>query len=212
MSNPHLATPPLRAGAPLASCRAAAILVHGRGRGPEEMLGLAARLELPEVAYLAPAAAGASWYPQSFLAPREQNEPLLSHALAAYDAIVRDVLASGVPRERLVLLGFSQGACLTAEYALGRPARYGGLVLFTGGLIGPPGTAWAAEGTFAGAPVLIGGSSADAFVPEWRMRESAAVFRAMGAAVQEQIYAGADHIVSDGELAAARVIVRGALG
>jgi predicted esterase len=209
--NPHRAQPVLGAGEPLESCRAAAILVHGRGRGPQEMLDLAARLELPGVAYLAPTADGASWYPQSFLAPREQNEPQLSHALAAYDELVQGVLGRGLPRRRLVLLGFSQGACLTAEYAARHPGRYGGVVLFTGGLIGPPGTSWALDGAFDGAPVLVGGGDADPFVPEWRMRESAAIFRAMGAAVQELIYAGGEHLVGDAELAAARAMLTDAL-
>lgn len=200
----------LASGAPLEGCRAAVLLFHGRGRTPDEMIALAARMAVPGVAYLAPTADGNSWYPYSFLEPLERNEPALTHALAAYAAAVADLLARGIEQRRLVLIGFSQGACLTAEYAVRHTGRYGGVVLFTGGLIGPPGTRWNQSGAFDGTPIFLGGSTVDAFVPLARMRESAAIFRALGAQVTEQFYDQDGHAVTDGEIAAARAIVQSA--
>jgi predicted esterase len=189
MTNPHLGQPILTSGAALESCRAAALLFHGRGRTPDEMIELAARMAVPRVAYLAPTADGNTWYPYSFLEPLERNQPALSQALAAYAALVADLLGRGIAQRQLVLIGFSQGACLTAEYAVRHAGRYGGVALFTGGLIGPPGTRWEYPGAFDGTPVFMGGSATDAFVPLARMRESAAIFSAMGAHVTEQYYA-----------------------
>jgi predicted esterase len=210
MTNLHLGQPVLTSGAPLEACRAAALLFHGRGRTPDEMIALAARMAVPGVAYLAPTAAGNSWYPYSFLEPLERNEPALTHALAAYAAYVADLLERGVAQRRLVLIGFSQGACLTAEYAVRHAGRYGGVALFTGGLIGPPGTRWEHSGAFDSTPIFLGGSTVDAFVPAARMRESAAIFRALGADVTEQYYPQDGHVVTEGELAAARAMLQSA--
>lgn len=205
--NPHLDQPVLTAGAPLERCRVAALLVHGRGRDAAEMLAIAAQLDLPDVAYVAPAAAERSWYPYSFLEPVERNCQHLEHALEAYLSHVTTLHAAGVALRRIVLIGFSQGACLTAEYAVRHAGRYGGVVLFTGGLIGPEGTNWPQRGSFDGTPVLIGGAEQDSWVPAWRMRESAEVFRQMGAQVTTLLYPGETHIVSPAELAAARAIL-----
>ena len=198
----------LASGVPLEGCRAAALLFHGRGRTPDEMIELAARMAVPGMAYLAPTADGNSWYPYSFLEPLERNQPALTHALAAYAALVADLLERGFEQRRLVLIGFSQGACLTAEYAARHAGRYGGVVLFTGGLIGPPGTRWEYTGAFDGTPIFMGGSTVDAFVPVARMRESAAIFRTMGAQVTEQFYDQDGHVVTDAEIAAARAIIQ----
>jgi len=198
----------LASGVPLEGCRAAALLFHGRGRTPDEMIELAARMVVPGMAYLAPTADGNSWYPYSFLEPLERNQPALTHALAAYAALVADLLERGFEQRRLVLIGFSQGACLTAEYAARHAGRYGGVVLFTGGLIGPPGTRWEYTGAFDGTPIFMGGSTVDAFVPVARMRESAAIFRTMGAQVTEQFYDQDGHVVTDAEIAAARAIIQ----
>jgi predicted esterase len=207
MTNPHKGQPLALGGAPLAQSRCAVVLIHGRGRDTADVLSLAERIGLPDVAYLAPAAHGGTWYPYSFLEPVEKNEPNLSYALEIYAELIADLVRQGFATERIVLAGFSQGACLTAEYAVRNPARYGGVLAFTGGLIGPPGSAWAQEGSFAETPILIGGSSADAFVPLWRMRQSAEIFGAMGAQVTELFYAGDGHLVSDEEIAAARRII-----
>ena len=212
MTNPHLGQPVLTSGGSLEGCRAVALLFHGRGRTPDEMIALAARMAVPGVAYLAPTAAGSTWYPYSFLEPLERNEPALAHALAAYDALVNDLLGRGIEQRRMVLIGFSQGACLTAEYAVRHAGRYGGVALFTGGLIGPPGTRWEKTGTFDGTPIFLGGSTTDAFVPLARMRESAAIFRERGAHVTEQFYNQDGHVVTEDEIVAARTIVQAAAG
>jgi predicted esterase len=211
-ADPHAGQPVLAAGVPLASARAAAILVHGRNAAPRNILELATPLAHPGVAFLAPAAAGHTWYPLSFLAAREQNEPGLSSALRVLRQHVDDIEARGIPRSRIVLLGFSQGACLAAEFALRHPGRYGGVVVFSGGLIGPPGTTWNESGDFAGTPAFFGCSDVDAHVPRWRVDESAAVFTRMGAATDLRIYPGMAHLVNDDEIAAARAVIAAANG
>jgi predicted esterase len=211
-SDPHAGQPVVAAGAPLDTARAAMILVHGRNAAPRNILELATPLAHPGVAYLAPAAAGHTWYPLSFLAERGQNEPGLSSALGMLRQLVEDVEARGIPRSRIVLLGFSQGACLASEFALRHPGRYGGIVVFSGGLIGPPGTTWDAPGDLAGTPAFFGCSDVDAHVPRWRVDESAAVFSRMGATTDLRIYPGMGHLVNDDEIAAARAIVAAAAG
>lgn len=211
-TDPHAGQPVVAAGAPIDGARAAAILVHGRNAAPRNILELATPLAHPGVAYLAPAAADHTWYPLSFLADRPRNEPWLSSALGVIRRLVDDVVARGIPASRIVLLGFSQGACLASEFALRHPGRFGGIVVFSGGLIGPPGTAWDVPGDFAGTPAFFGCSDVDAHVPRWRVDESAAVFSRMGAATDLRIYPGMGHLVNDDELAAARAIVAAAAG
>ena len=209
MIHPHGGQPVLSAGPPLAESRRAAILVHGRNASPRSILELVPRLNRPGFTYLAPAAANNTWYPFSFLAETEQNEPFLSSALMRLDTVVADVVQSGVPRDRIVLLGFSQGACLASEFAYRHPARYGGLIAFSGGLIGPPGTIWRAIDRFDGMPVFFGCSDVDAHVPRRRVDESAAVFARLGAAVTSRIYPGMGHLVNDDEMDHARVLMDG---
>jgi predicted esterase len=211
--NPHLQQPVQTSGARLEHCSAAAVLLHGRGRSPEEMIALAERLAVPEVAYLAPAAEGASWYPHSFLEPLTNNQPRLSYALEVCQHHMLLLHAQGLSLKKIVLVGFSQGACLAAEYVWRNPAPYGGVILFTGGLHGPPGTTWAKQvGDFAHTPLLISGADEDSWVPATRMRESAEAFQRMGADVQLQLYPGDSHIVSDTEIAAARSILTHVIG
>jgi phospholipase/carboxylesterase len=213
-SHPHGGQPVASLGAPLGHGRGVVICVHGRNAEPRNILELADVLAFPDLTYLAPAAAGRTWYPLSFLAPREQNEPFLASALRALDELVERVIAAGVPRERIVLLGFSQGACLACEYAWQHPARYGGLVAFSGGLVGPPGTAWDSSGRpgLDGLPVFLGCSDVDSHVPKTRVDETAVVFGMMGAQVTERIYPGMGHLVSDDEITQARVVITRALG
>ena len=123
-------------------------MLHGRNAGPENILDLVPRLGCPQFKYLAPAAPNRTWYPYSFMAEIEKNEPFLSNALAQVRQVVTDAEASGVPRDRMVLLGFSQGACLATEFMIRNASRFGGLIVFSGGAIGPPGTAWAESGRF----------------------------------------------------------------
>ena len=183
------------------------ILVHGRGGSAEDMLGLAAELRRPELAYLAPQAAGHTWYPYSFLAPLEQNEPGLSSGLQLLGDLLAHVEQAGIPAERTVLLGFSQGACLSLEYAARNARRFAGVVALSGGLIGPPGTPRDYAGTFEATPVFLGCSDRDPHIPKERVDESAQVFERMGAAVTERIYPGLGHTVNEDELDFVRLLV-----
>src|SRR5207253_552129 len=152
-------------------------------------------LDRADFTYLAPAAPNQSWYPYSFMVETERNEPQLSSALEQLERLVADVLASGTPRTRLALLGFSQGGCLAAEFAIRHPNRYGAIIIYSGGLIGPPRTAWTAPGSFDRTPVFLGCSDVDTHVPRTRVDESAEVFDRMGADVTTRIYPGMGHVV-----------------
>lgn len=191
----------LAAGAPLARARAAAILVHGRGASAEDILMLADEFAQDDIAYLAPQAPGQTWYPYSFLAPLEQNEPHLSNALATVGATLDHVAREGFTPERIALIGFSQGGCLALEYAARNARRYGGVAALSAGLIGPPGTPRDYPGSLAGTPVFLGCSDVDSHVPLARVNETRDVLSRMGAAVTERIYPGMGHTVNADEIA-----------
>lgn len=195
------------AGASLAAARAAMVLLHGRGAPAEDMLGLAGELGTAEVAFLAPEADGFTWYPNTFLAPLERNEPWLSAALETVARVLEDVAGGGVPIERTLLLGFSQGACLATEFAARNPRRFGGVIGLTGGLIGPPGTPRDYPGSLAGVPVFLGCSDVDPHIPLERVDETADVLDRMGATVDKRIYPGLPHTVNRDELDAVRALV-----
>ncbi|HEV7672143.1 MAG TPA: dienelactone hydrolase family protein [Thermoanaerobaculia bacterium] len=200
-------------GEPLASARAAVILLHGRYASAENILTLADRLVVPGVAYLAPQAYESTWYPLTFLSPLESNEPGLSSALGVIDSLVDRIGAAGIPPERTLLLGFSQGACLATESAARKPRNYGAVIGFTGALLGPPGTPRDYPGSLAGVPVFLGAGDADPHVPWWRIEETAEVLGRMGAEVDLRCYPGLPHTVNDEELAAARaLLLRAAAG
>jgi len=205
--DPHQGQRVAHAGAALSESGKAVVMVHGRNAVPENILDLLPRLNRPHLTYVAPAAANRTWYPESFLAEVAKNEPYLSSALNTLDRVVEDLVRQGCPRSSIVVLGFSQGACLASEYLYRHPQKYGGLVAFSGGLIGPPGTTWQSEGRFDRTPVFLGCSDVDAHVPKTRVNESAAVFARMGADVNERIYPGMGHLVSDDEIAQARAIL-----
>jgi predicted esterase len=205
--DPHRGQRIVHAGAAPGDARKAVVMVHGRNAAPENILDLVPRLDRPQLTYIAPAAANRTWYPESFLADVARNEPYLTSALTALDRAVDDLVQHGCARSRIVMLGFSQGACLACEYIYRHPQQYGGLVAFSGGLIGPPGTTWQSAGQFEGTPVFLGCSDVDAHVPKTRVNESAAVFTRMGAQVDERIYPGMGHLVSDDEIAHARTIL-----
>ena len=205
---PHGNQPVMREGAPLGTAPVV-IMSHGRGAGPRNILDLLPRLARPGFTYLAPAAAGNTWYPHGFMAAIENNEPGLSSALDVLSGLVDDTIASGIDASRIVLLGFSQGACLTAEFAARHARRYGGVIVFTGGLIGPAETRRDYAGSFDGTPVFLGCSDVDGHVPRTRVDETAAVMRRMGANVDERISPGMAHIVNDDEIAAAQEILDG---
>src|SRR5213082_642981 len=196
----------LEAGEPLASARAAMILLHGRGATAEDILTIAAEVQQPGWAYLAPEAAGNAWYPNPFTAPLDSNEPYLSSALSVLEALV-DRVAVHVPHERLVLLGFSQGACLMLEFAARHARRYGGLLAFSGGLIGPDGTARDYPGSFEGTPVFIGCSDVDPHIAKARVIEAGDVLKRMGAKVTVQLYPNMAHTVNADEIHSAAQIV-----
>lgn len=197
---PHGGQPVAAAGRPLGESHAVMIMVHGRNAGPENIIDLADALDRPDFTYLAPAASGRTWYPLSFMAPIEQNEPGISSGLGVLDALVSAVLEHGVQREHVFLLGFSQGACLTGTFAARHAGRFGGVILYSGGLIGPPGTRWDYPGSFDGSPVFLGCSDIDSHVPKTRVDESAEVFERMGADVTKRIYPGMGHTVNADEI------------
>ncbi len=200
--DPHAGQPVLRSGPSPRDARLVAILLHGRGASAEDILGLAGELSATDISYLAPQAAGGTWYPYSFLAPLHQNEPWLGSALRVVESLVEEVRQQGVPSERVVLMGFSQGACLTLEFAARRAQRYAAVAAFSGGLIGPSGTPRNYAGSFNATPTFIGCSDVDPHVPLDRVRESGAVFRRMGAIVDERIYPRMAHTIVADEIEA----------
>lgn len=176
------------------------ILVHGRGASASNILGLTSELEQRNFAFLAPDAAGHTWYPYSFLMPLEQNEPHLSSALRLIGSVVKDVTDAGISPDRIILLGFSQGACLSLEFLARNPGRYGGVVGLTGGLIGAEGTSRDYAGSLAGTPVFIGSSDPDPHIPVARVHETERVLSEMGAQVTTRIYPGMGHIINEDEV------------
>lgn len=205
--DPHADQPIVVVGPPLSPDARVAVLVHGRNAGPENILDLVPHLARPAFTYLAPAAGGRTWYPLSFLALREQNEPSLSSALAAVGRVVDHAIAQGVSPRRVVVIGFSQGACLATEFVYRREGRLGGLVAFSGGLIGPPGTPWQRSASFHDMPAFFGCSDVDAHVPRARVEESAGVFSTLGATVTTVIYPNMGHLVNDDEITHAQRIL-----
>jgi phospholipase/carboxylesterase len=211
MTDPHRDQPVRTLGAELGQAAAAVILLHGRGASAEDILGLATEIYDDRIAYLAPEAAGHAWYPYSFLAPIQQNEPWLSSALAKVGTTVQSALESGVARERIFICGFSQGACLSTEFVARHPARYGGVIAFTGGLIGPPDADLHHAGDLAGMPALFSSGDPDPHVPWSRVLASAEQFTAMGADVQIQRFPGRHHTVIPQEIKSARELIFGSL-
>jgi predicted esterase len=207
MNDPHRGQPVLTHGPAPASARAVMIMVHGRGASAEDMLGLAAALAVPDVSILAPQASGRTWYPNSFLAPIADNEPGITSGLGVIRSLVEDLLARRVPIGRIALLGFSQGACLSLEFAARHPRPYKAVVALSGGLIGPPGTSRDYPGSLDGARVFLGCSDVDAHIPLARVQESTQVLRGMGAIVDERIYPRMGHTVNDDELETVRALL-----
>ena len=197
---PHQGQPIMTAGEPLNRARAAMVMVHGRGASAENILDLAVELHQPGFAYLAPQAAGDTWYPYSFLAPLARNEPGLSSGLAAIANVLAQVAQAGIPLERTMLLGFSQGACLALEFVARNARRYGGVAGLSGGLIGPDGTPRDYPGSLVGTPVFLGCSDVDFHVPKERVELSAQVLQRLGGNVTMRLYPGMDHTVNQDEI------------
>jgi len=211
-SDPHRDQPVLTSGHKLPGASGAVILVHGRGASAEDILTLGQEFDHAELAYLAPQAAGHSWYPYSFLAPIAQNEPWLTSALNKLGEIVEDISHAGIARDKIVFAGFSQGACLASEFVARNAMRYGGLLAFSGGLIGPPGTEFHYSGKLGGTPAFFGGVDPDPHVPWQRVQESASALSALGAEVRLRRYPEMPHAINQEELGEARRLIISAFG
>jgi predicted esterase len=208
-SDPHADARVLHAGAPIAGARLVVILLHGRGASAEDILGLSREVRAADVAFLAPQAAGHTWYPHTFLAPIPENEPNLTSALRLIATSIDSLATQGVPAERVALMGFSQGACLSLEFVARHARRYAAVAALSGGLIGPPGTPRDYAGSLDGTPVFIGCSDVDAHIPLERVHESTAVLRRLGASVDERIYPGMGHTIARDELDAVNALLAG---
>lgn len=200
----------LESGAPKGEAVLAGILLHGRDRTREDKVVLAGSFGVGGIRWLAPAADTGSWYPGRFFEPREANEPWLTRAIAQCDCVVEEASEGGrLGPERLVMVGFSQGACLAIEYALERPRRCGALIVLTGALIGPPDTVWpSSPGLLAGTRVLLTGSDADDWISEEQTRHTARVLEGLGADVCLRIYHGRPHMVCEDEMREARALLQ----
>jgi predicted esterase len=206
-TDPHRGQPILHRGPEPAAARLTVVCVHGRGASASDILSLADELGLPDVAYVAPEAAGHTWYPRSFLAPIEDNQPFLDSALGVLATLVDELRGQEIPSERIGLLGFSQGACLSLEFAARHAQRYAAIVAFSGGVIGPPGTRRMYPRSMVGTPVFLGCSDVDPHIPLERVQESADVFRALGATVDQRIYPRMAHAINADELKAAQALL-----
>ena len=224
--DPHRDQPILLGGAPLAEATGALVLLHGRGGSAQDMLALARDLlasppsphsgegdpkGLPSVAggrgqfaWLVPEAAGRQWYPFSLLEKVERNRPHLNSALALVKRVMEKIAAAALPPERVVLLGFSQGASVVLEFAARNARRYGGLVALSGALLGPEGTPRDFEGSLAGTPLFLGCGDTDPHLPKRRVDETATVFERLGATVTQRVYPGLGHAIHPDEIAVAR--------
>jgi phospholipase/carboxylesterase len=197
---PHQNQKIVTAGRALDEARAAMILVHGRGATADSILTLTSELDRDDFAYVAPQAAHNTWYPHSFMAPIPSNQPGIDSGLARLAELIEQIVTAGIPQERIILLGFSQGACLATEFTVRHASRYGGVVGLSGGLIGPPGTTWDYEGSLAGTAVFLGCSDVDFHIPQERVAETADVMKRMGADVTMRLYRGMGHTVNQDEI------------
>jgi predicted esterase len=209
MSGPHQGQRIATAGAQLARASAAMVMVHGRGATAESILALAPALNHPDFAYLAPQAAGNTWYPYGFMSPMPQNEPGISSGMQAIRDVLQQVAAAGIAPEQTVLLGFSQGACLALEFAARHARRYGGIAGLSGGLIGPDGTPRDYAGSLDGTPVFLGCSDVDGHIPKARVELTAQVLQALAGTVTMRLYPGMGHLVNDDEIARVQAMMDG---
>lgn len=209
MNNVHRGQRLYTLGKPLPEAAGAVVMIHGRGADARSILELVPALKHPDWAFLAPQAAGGAWYPYRFMEPLERNVPYLGWALETVSDVLAQIAASGIPPEKTVLLGFSQGACLATEYAARNAQRYGGIVGLSGGLIGPEGTQWPYPAKLDGTPVLLGCSDVDFHIPVTRVHETAQVLKALGGVVDERIYPNMDHTINDDEIQAVQALLDG---
>jgi predicted esterase len=204
---PHQGQPVRTAGAKLESATAAMVMVHGRNATADSILSLVSAIDTPGFAYLAPQAAGNTWYPNSFLAPIPSNEPGITSGIVAIKDVMQKISEAGIPPERTMLLGFSQGACLSLEYSARNARRYGGVAGLSGGLIGPDNTPRDYPGSFDGTPILLGCSDVDSHIPAQRVKDSARILEKMGAVVTMRLYPGMGHMVNDDEVSTVKAMM-----
>jgi len=202
-NDPHADARVFASGVAITSARSVLILLHGRGSNAHDILSLAGAVPLNKVTVFAPNAAGQAWYPQRFVRPIAENEPHLTSALNVVTRMVQHANAAGIPTDKIVIGGFSQGACLASEYVARHPMRYGGLAVFSGGLIGDKiaRANYPSEIGLTGTPVFVGCSDVDFHIPVERVHETTAMLRELGGNVTERIYPGMDHTINDDELA-----------
>ena len=198
--SPHQSQPVRTAGESLQRAKAAMLMIHGRGARAEDILSLVNQFDFSEFAYLAPQAADNTWYPNRFLNPISDNEPWLTSALTFVGDVFAQIVQAGIPPERIILLGFSQGACLTLEFAARNARQYGGIVGLSGALIGPDDTPRDYSSLLAGTPVFLGCSDVDFHVPKERVDQTADVLQKLGGEVTERLYPNLDHTVNQDEI------------
>jgi phospholipase/carboxylesterase len=211
VDGPHQHERVVAAGVPIATAKAAMVMVHGRGASAQNILTLLDGIDVGDFAYLAPEASGGTWYPNSFLAPISSNEPGISSGLQAIDDVISRIHAAGIADDHIMLLGFSQGACLSLEYSARNPRRLGGICGLSGGLIGPDDTPRNYEGSFARTPVFLGCSDVDFHIPAARVELTAKVLERMDASVTMKLYPGMGHLVNEDEIAHVRQIMESVL-
>lgn len=197
---PHQGQPVASAGADPNEAVAVMILVHGRGASARSILMFADEFNRQDIHYRAPQAKGHTWYPRSFMAPKEMNEPGISSGLQAIHDIITALNEEGIPTDRIVLLGFSQGACLATEFAARHPKKFGGVIGLSGGLIGQEMDTGKYSGSLEGVPVFLGCSDSDPHIPVERVRKTAEVFEALNADLTTEIYPGMGHTVNEDEV------------
>lgn len=195
------------AGQPIKEAEKALIMLHGRGADARDILSVASHLNVPKFALLAPEATNNTWYPHSFMAKPEQNEPWLSSALDLLKEMVDEVTKQGITTENIYFLGFSQGACLALEFVARHAQKYGGVAAFTGGLIGDKVNLENYSGNFKGTPIFIGTGNPDPHVPTERVKESADILEKMNAKVHLKVYDGKPHSVSPDEIEEANRLI-----
>jgi phospholipase/carboxylesterase len=208
VQDPHRGQPVLTTGLPLEEAQAAMIMVHGRGATAEDILSLAPDLNQPRFAYLAPQAANSTWYPYPFMSPLAANEPYLSSALATIEGLLKYVNDAGIPTEKVILLGFSQGACLASEFMARHARRYGGLAALSGGLIGPNDAPRDYPGSLEGTPAFFGCSDVDFHIPKERVLESAEVLRKLGGEVTDRLYPNMGHTINQDEISFVQAMMK----
>jgi phospholipase/carboxylesterase len=208
-ADPHAGGNVLRLGPPPEQAPATLIMLHGRGGTAESIASLYPRLDLPNVAALAPQAAGNCWYPNRFLSPLESNQPWIDSALRRVDSLVEEMIGAGVSTDRIGILGFSQGACLASEYVVRHPRKYGAVMILTGSVFGPLDAPRNHLESLEGTPVFIGAGDPDELVPLPHVERTARLLERLGGDVDFRVYAGKPHTVSEAELAACRALIEG---